>query len=612
MRQTFYINPDEEIISVIGKIKNSPSMENILVIPPGSLVLQSIINLKLLKKESEKLGKQIMIVVQDKQSRQLIEKAGILAQSSLEGLGKSESNQNMIAESVNRSSEGNFNKKERLRNIGSKDFFNGQRTSGDRISKAQKEIKLSKDAEVNKKVNISDILNVKRSAPARTREKTVFSNFPRQEEKSKSENNFNSRREKEIKKLFGAGIGSDQQDEKMENNLDGLVSEKVKKVTIIFLAACFFLASGLAFYMIFPKAKVNVLLNMDIMGNDITVKGSEGISSVNLEKGFIPAAVIKKESSLSLSFNATGKSAASNKKARGVISIYNEYGKSPQALVATTRFLTSDGKLFRLIRGVIVPGMTEVDGKMEPGVIEAEVIADEPGEEYNIGPSDFSIPGFKGSPKYGKFYARSFQSMAGGGSAESRITIVSQEDIDLAKSKTESALEDKIKEEIKKEAGEDKIILDGAIDKNILESKPSLEAETASENFDYQAKMEVTAIIFSQEDLLKIAKKVFEKKLEEKGIKMEISRVEIEYGRPDVDFKSGEIIIKTTCKAMLKPEINLNNLKKELLGKDDAQIKKILKKYPQIDKVEIEYWPEFLSRKIPRFENRVKIETIFK
>ncbi len=73
-----------------------------------------------------------------------------------------------------------------------------------------------------------------------------------------------------------------------------------------------------------------------------------------------------------------------------------------------TRFLALDGKIFRLTKGITVPGAKIVEGKIIPSSIEAAVIADQPGEAYNIGPvSRFSIPGLKGTPKYEAFYAES-------------------------------------------------------------------------------------------------------------------------------------------------------------------------------------------------------------
>jgi hypothetical protein len=80
MPQTFYIENDEEIISVIGRLRRSSSEENYFVFPKCALVLQSIINLRLFQREAEKLGKRIVIVTQDEAGMLLAEKAGLQAE----------------------------------------------------------------------------------------------------------------------------------------------------------------------------------------------------------------------------------------------------------------------------------------------------------------------------------------------------------------------------------------------------------------------------------------------------------------------------------------------------------------------------------------------------
>lgn len=102
------------------------------------------------------------------------------------------------------------------------------------------------------------------------------------------------------------------------------------------------------------------------------------------------------------------------KKASGTIVVYNNYSNSSQRLIKNTRFETSGGLIFRIPESIIVPGKKTVDGKILPGSVETLVYADEPGEKYNLELSDFTIPGFKGDPRYKAFYARSKTVMSGG------------------------------------------------------------------------------------------------------------------------------------------------------------------------------------------------------
>jgi hypothetical protein len=94
--------------------------------------------------------------------------------------------------------------------------------------------------------------------------------------------------------------------------------------------------------------------------------------------------------------------------------VYNNAGKTDQKLIKNTRFQTSDGKIYRIPSEIVVPGQKTQNGALVPGSIETTVVADQPGADYNIDLTDFTIPGFKGTPQYATIYARSKTPMIGG------------------------------------------------------------------------------------------------------------------------------------------------------------------------------------------------------
>ncbi len=100
------------------------------------------------------------------------------------------------------------------------------------------------------------------------------------------------------------------------------------------------------------------------------------------------------------------------KKAEGDVIIYNNFSKDPQKFVKGTRLATTDGKIFRTVDNLTIPGKTG----NTPGQISAHVQADVDGVEYNIGPTKFTIPGLKATPKFKDFYAESSTTMKGGAS----------------------------------------------------------------------------------------------------------------------------------------------------------------------------------------------------
>lgn len=107
--------------------------------------------------------------------------------------------------------------------------------------------------------------------------------------------------------------------------------------------------------------------------------------------------------------SSTGTVHASDK-ASGTITVYNNFSNSTLKFVATTRFQSANGMIFRTPAAIVVPGKTASG----PGTVTVTVVADQPGEQYNVPAGKFTIPGLKGSAEYAQVYAMSSTAMAGG------------------------------------------------------------------------------------------------------------------------------------------------------------------------------------------------------
>ena len=121
----------------------------------------------------------------------------------------------------------------------------------------------------------------------------------------------------------------------------------------------------------------------------------------------------------------------------------NDYSSAPQELVATTRFVTPGGQIFRLNTDTVVPGAT-VDGSgnvTASSSIKAAVTADQIGTAYNVGPTPhLTIPGFQASaPKYAGFYGILPDGAAGGSSTGGPAP--TSQDIATAESQMSATLE---------------------------------------------------------------------------------------------------------------------------------------------------------------------------
>lgn len=149
------------------------------------------------------------------------------------------------------------------------------------------------------------------------------------------------------------------------------------------------------------------------------------------------------------------------KKASGKITVFNDYDEKPQKLIRNTRFETAEGKIFRVEEAIVVPGVkTEEDNRL-PGTVDAIVRADEPGESYNIGKTEFTIPGLKGDPRFQKMYARSKTEMSGGFIGQ--IKKVSETDRTKVRDEIKAVLTAKLKKRVKDELPQEYLSFDDAV-----------------------------------------------------------------------------------------------------------------------------------------------------
>lgn len=135
-----------------------------------------------------------------------------------------------------------------------------------------------------------------------------------------------------------------------------------------------------------------------------------------------------------------------NTKSTGRVTLYNSYSASSVRLIAGTRLSNENGLIYRLSSSVMVPGYTKSGSTLNPGKINVNVVADQPGQKYDLIQTDKSVTlrivAYSGSPKYTTIYAKPITNIVGGFSGVKKI--VSPE----AVSSSTASLKAKITEEL--------------------------------------------------------------------------------------------------------------------------------------------------------------------
>lgn len=137
-----------------------------------------------------------------------------------------------------------------------------------------------------------------------------------------------------------------------------------------------------------------------------------------------------------------------------------------QRLIKNTRFRTSGGLVYHIKESVVVPGaVTNEHGQSVPGTIQAEVYADDVGQQYNIAAGQtFDVPGFEEAGETALHQAISGKNLEAftGGFSGPQFQIDDQE-LQTARQALQIELRDNLLLRVNNEKPADFVAFDGAV-----------------------------------------------------------------------------------------------------------------------------------------------------
>ncbi|MEK9184029.1 MAG: hypothetical protein AAB890_03070, partial [Patescibacteria group bacterium] len=265
----------------------------------------------------------------------------------------------------------------------------------------------------------------------------------------------------------------------------------LSKLIIFVFAFILFIGFGWVVLGKISSAVINVTPHQEVMDVDLKLKASRLEQNENAKSNNLVFEIMQLEKEEASIIVATGV-AAGGQKASGQIVVYNNYSSAPQTLIANTRFESPNGRIYRIKERIAVPGM---------GSKEVTVYAEEPGEKYNIGLVDFTIPGLKEGPRYSKVYARSKTEIKGGISGS--VKIIKTEDIEKAK----NGLLEKIKNDLIKSLFSQKpegfLIYQSAVKIGYQYDQNNLKAGDTASSSLFKVKGTATGFLIKEDNLSK-------------------------------------------------------------------------------------------------------------
>lgn len=375
-KDTIYIDIDDEITSITDKVQNSSANIIALVLPKRCTVLQSSVNMKILKKTSDEAGKNLVLITSESAILPLAGAAGMFVAKTLQ------------SKPVVPSSPESEEPVNTINEDGTSDKIDTNKSIGELAGAAAVSAVVDEDTPIE----IGD-------EPAETDKPKV------------SKKSDKAKKDKKLK----------------VPNFDK------------FRTRLFLIIGGVALFIIFmvfaifvwPKATVAITTENKSVPIDLTISANPSASAVDMENKIVPATTKTQDKTETKKFTATGEKNAGTK-ASGTVSIYNcsaedRFNGTVRTVPAGTG-ISSGGMTFITQKEVSVsPSKINFNGsncqKDEPAAV--DVVAQNPGDSYNLGPRTYAVAGF------GTMSANDTKGMSGG--SNKMVKVVSESDCDTAK-----------------------------------------------------------------------------------------------------------------------------------------------------------------------------------
>ena len=276
-------------------------------------------------------------------------------------------------------------------------------------------------------------------------------------------------------------------------------------------------------------------------------------------------------------------------KAAGEVTIINNYSKS-QKLVATTRLLTADNKLYRITDFVEVPA---------GGRIKVGAVADSAGEEFETGPTKLTIPGlWEGLQD--KIYAET----EGFSRQDMEKFQITQAAIDQARATLKNKLLEEAKADFSNLAAKSTLTDYSLIVETI---KYSTDAVVGSEakNFSITLGLGVKAVIFDQDKLKKLAEASLPDSYRTDAALLQIQSDSFTYEITLLDANPENLIAQVKGDYLINIA-NLNLEKSKLTGKSKKETETYLNSLSDVRQADVSlpFWTKYL----PAMEDKINIK----
>lgn len=533
-KDVIYIDIEDDITAIIGKVKAASSKIVALVPPKRAGVLQSVVNLKLLQKAATTTDKRVVLITNDHSLTALAAGVKMPVAKNLQSRPEVPDIEEPQAD------------EEEIINgadlpVGEMATAMGTPAVADSLAD-----KMSSRVDLRDAPKAADVAAATADSPKKPAE-----SLGKKMSSKMHIPDFSQFRNKFF--LFG-GIGA---------------------VVIVFLVWALVFA---------PYASVKISAQTIAVGVDRTLSLDPAATS-DTAKLILKPNVQQLKKSVATTFTATGKKDIGNK-ATGQVTLSNAYDSQQITVQQGTILISSEGKKFTTNTQVVVPGASVSGGGIKAGTAKVAMTATESGDSYNVPAQSYTVQG----------YNLNASAEATTGGTTQMATIVSQEDVDKAKAQLASPDNTAAKNELKKQFVGDFIIVEEsytadsgqpAIDPAI--GQPAQQAKiTVETTYTYVgiARADAKAVITD------VVNGALQGKTDQQAYSLGDNNISFQTFQKRDDGKYTTRLVNT---AYIGPKIDTKALAKQLTGKRFGEIQSIVNQIQGVDKVEINLSPFWVN-----------------
>ncbi len=272
---------------------------------------------------------------------------------------------------------------------------------------------------------------------------------------------------------------------------------------------------------------------------------------------------------------------------------------SPINFVASTRFASPQGLIFRAINRIRIPSRGETT---------VPVRADKMGQDHEIGPAQFTIPNLKDPFLKKNIIAESKKPMTGG---LERTGIVMQADIDKVKKELKEKLYQRGVGEIEKELPEANLKI--VVQSTVLEEKSDAQAGDEKAEFTVLEKIKIGAVAFEEDILLGIALDGLEEKIPQGKELAAYEPNGLSYRLKEYDIEQHQALLHVQLRGYMVINSDNQILEKARFRELSPQeIENYFKDFKEIEQVQVKLRPPLILKKTPNSVDKIKIKVVRK